>query len=998
MMKPIKLKMSYFGPFESESIDFSKVQNQMFLISGKTGSGKTMIFDAITFALYGEASTSDRNEQSVRSQFATDSDISKVSLEFSVRDKVYTVERELTYQKEGNKSKVPNKAALYDYKGKVLSSQVRGVTERVIEIVKLSVNQFRQILILPQGEFKRLLMSKSEEKQSILRTLFQTGRFVRFEETLKQEGKAKQKSLELIESRIDGLFQSVVRDEDIEDKPGMKDKLTSIETLIKQLESEKKQCHQESKEIQKKIIDTESDIKRKEHHNNQLNELNNIEHKQKQLYDKGEHIKVLEKRLKAYQFAVKIQYELRQEWDTVNEISEKTTQKTSIEQEIKEISSRLKIEQTELVSLKDMEKSIKKSDKWLMQTERFLDEKYQGLKESREKGNAYISEIEKSIEERKKEKINIREEIKKNTVSQDEIDLLKERLFSLEKEKEKYQTKIQQEKEYVEIDKAIHSLLSKEQVLKENLESCKKEREQMEADLKGKYLTDDKVHIEHLLEHLTVGEACPVCRQTVENVPASVTYLTDEEEKQFTSLKKRHETIESDIDAVSRDLYAERKNIENKERIDLNAAQSDLVFLNESIDKETQALTEKREAFQKLMAQKETVQNLERKQYEDDMTLQTYQTRLNDVVNMLTDFTNDTGFEAYESFIESFHKEKDEVEQFYKKFEITKRNVERLNSEYVKLEERLKVVKERLNTLEMLNEKYKMSVDQFLKEYQFEAREAVWDALDISDNEEIEKEIQSYYEAARLYETQAAQLKEVLKSMEMYDLIDERLLLQSSKEQMDTLNNRQAAIQNTIEQNENIYQKLKGYIDELGESEKELTELIELSNIVSGKNHAKVSLERYVLTYYLERILNIANKRLLEMTNHRYALVRSTSKMNRQTGLDIEVFDYYNNNQRHITSLSGGETFQASLTLALALNEALQQESGGISLDTMLIDEGFGTLDLETLDIAINTLIDLQSSGKTIGVISHVAELKERMDHILYVTANDEKSSTHFNM
>src|SRR5699024_7241617 len=167
----------------------------------------------------------------------------------------------------------------------------------------------------------------------------------------------------------------------------------------------------------------------------------------------------------------------------------------------------------------------------------------------------------------------------------------------------------------------------------------------------------------------------------------------------------------------------------------------------------------------------------------------------------------------------------------------------------------------------------------------------------------------------------------------------------------------------------------------------EADELAELVNAVSGKNGQKVSLERFVLTYYLDRILHIANIRLLEMTSHRYELRRSTGKSSRKTGLDIEVFDFYNNRARHISSLSGGETFQASLTLALALNEALQQESGGISLDTMLIDEGFGTLDPETLDMAISTLIELQTSGKMVGIISHVEELKERMDNILEVKA-----------
>ena len=203
-----------------------------------------------------------------------------------------------------------------------------------------------------------------------------------------------------------------------------------------------------------------------------------------------------------------------------------------------------------------------------------------------------------------------------------------------------------------------------------------------------------------------------------------------------------------------------------------------------------------------------------------------------------------------------------------------------------------------------------------------------------------------------------------------------------------------AAVNERKNQNISSREYLAELIDTFNASYEEFSQLTELVEAVQGKKGQKVSLERYVLTYFLERILELANVRLTAMTNHRYKLQRSMKKVNRYSGLDIEVFDYYNNQARNINSLSGGETFQASLVLALALNEALQQESGGITLDTMLIDEGFGTLDHETLEVAISTLIDLQTTGKTIGIISHVEELKERMEHILYVKPDNERSTT----
>ena len=199
-----------------------------------------------------------------------------------------------------------------------------------------------------------------------------------------------------------------------------------------------------------------------------------------------------------------------------------------------------------------------------------------------------------------------------------------------------------------------------------------------------------------------------------------------------------------------------------------------------------------------------------------------------------------------------------------------------------------------------------------------------------------------------------------------------------------------------LEHNRKTSEKMEALIAQHNEELEEIHALVALVDAVSGRNEQKVSWNATSSHIISTASSIIANVRLLEMTNHRYELRRSTSKSSRKTGLDIEVFDFYNNRPRHITSLSGGESFQAALTLALALNEALQQESGGISLDTMLIDEGFGTLDPETLDMAVNTLMELQTHGKMVGIISHVEELKERMENILEVTAVNERSTTNF--
>ncbi|RIM96551.1 SbcC/MukB-like Walker B domain-containing protein, partial [Staphylococcus shinii] len=190
--------------------------------------------------------------------------------------------------------------------------------------------------------------------------------------------------------------------------------------------------------------------------------------------------------------------------------------------------------------------------------------------------------------------------------------------------------------------------------------------------------------------------------------------------------------------------------------------------------------------------------------------------------------------------------------------------------------------------------------------------------------------------------------------------------------------------------------EIKEIIGKLESELKTQQEIFQLAEILAGKNEQKLTLENYVLIYYLERILAQANQRLSLMTGQRYQLVRKSQVSQGYSGLEIDVFDAHSNQSRHISSLSGGETFQASLALALGLSEIVQQESGGIALDSMFVDEGFGTLDQETLETALDTLLSLKSTGRMVGIISHVSELKQRIPLILEVVTEQYQSVTTF--
>ncbi|HAR6391024.1 TPA: SMC family ATPase, partial [Staphylococcus pseudintermedius] len=251
------------------------------------------------------------------------------------------------------------------------------------------------------------------------------------------------------------------------------------------------------------------------------------------------------------------------------------------------------------------------------------------------------------------------------------------------------------------------------------------------------------------------------------------------------------------------------------------------------------------------------------------------------------------------------------------------------------------------------------------------------------------------HQEKQIVELKMQDVSQQLSAITVEDLDDLKVKQQQQRADFEDVQRRfnEYAFQAT--QNQKTAQKINDEVTYLKNTLNEQIELFQLAEILSGKNAHNLTLENYVLMHYLEQILLKANQRLLSMTGQRYELVRNEKKGRGFSGLEIEVFDYYSNQSRHITSLSGGETFQASLALALGLSEVVQSEQGGIALDAMFIDEGFGTLDQETLETALDTLIQLQSSGRLVGIISHVSELKNRIPIILEVVSKNYQSTTH---
>lgn len=993
-MKPVKLHMEYFGPFKNETIDFTHADGQMFLVSGKTGSGKTMIFDAITFSLYGQTSTTDRDEYSVRSQFASDSDISKVSLEFIVGKKCYTVERELSFSKKGRKSKVPSKAALYAADGSVIESSVTGVTGKVIDIIQLTADQFRQILILPQGEFKKLLVSTSEDKQKILRTLFQTERFVDFENKLKELEKSDRTGLHQLEAKIGGQLSTL---EDNEEHPSFNHQIESLKSRIENVKKEAGILEKRIIVSREKRNVLQEELKKKDAHNDKVAQLEKLLEQQTALNAHAGNIKLMENDIADYNMVKTIDFELRREAELTETIGKLEKNEAELNSRYENLQKEYDQLTEQLNELKQNEAEIFENEKYITRNERYLTAKYEKIPEEIRLIKEKMETLEQSAQKLKEAHDSYTEELESITASKNEEDELTTRKHRLELDQNDIKKKLDDEKKYMGYDKHLEEIDGLINTNIKNREQCETSLKELKSSVQSKYGKEDQPHIEHLLGHLTVGEACPVCQSTVETIPDSIAYLTESEEKDISRLNEQLEELEDESKTLENDSKLYKTLLNGTERHSYDGLTQSFADSEEKIVKISDKIVSVKKALvRKDLLDKELSKNSTQIQ-QSKFAHEKNNDKLAQLKELLDEFKAETSFENYAEFRNYMEKQKEAVTRFKMKKDQLEKRQNVLSKELTTVSQSLKHSRESIEENQTAMIAQSEVVEAFLLKEPFLDRSELRQILNRTDIETKEKEVNAFHQEKSSTEKRIGEIEKELVQNEFYNTAEDEEKIESAETALDQFQRELAVLNNNIRQYDRVLATVSEYIGEYEEKKQHFEAVSDLVQKVGGNNESRVSLERYVLMYFLEKILNIANERLLDMTNHRYALIRSQAKISRKTGLDIEVFDYYNNSARHISSLSGGETFQASLSLALALSEAVQQEAGGISLDTMFIDEGFGTLDKETLEIAISTLIDLQSNGKTIGIISHVSELKERLNYILEVTSTDEISTADFN-
>ena len=998
-MKPIRLELREFGPYKDEIIEWDRIINEpIFLITGKTGSGKSTLFDAITYALYNKT-TGGKDIASLRTKTASDKDKTQVNFDFELSGKRYRIERTLAYLKTGNKNLTSGKVALMKYNNgelEVIATKEQEVKEKVEELIGLDDKQFCQIIILPQGKFKEFLLSKSSEKKETLRSLFNTYFYQKFVDQLQEQAKKldsnnKQKEKELI-TRFEqfDIVGELTKFEFLKDE-NFKEINEIILSQENEIETEKKELAKLEKNLRKSKED--------------FIELSKLNDKFLNLEDNKVKIDELNKK-ESYFNNLKMEVEklteLQKSKDKITEyvsLLDKQLQLTKQEKSLldekeryeKDLATNNELE-TKLNSMKDKIESLRKETTDLKFFYNNIDElivaksdiniftnKLEELNLKKES----IKEIEDSL---KIEKENYFESNEEKNILDGSIGKLK--LEILKKEQEVEKLKASEKKSSELNDKKLNFEASKK-----HLEELQVTKEETERDVLLLRSNKEQEVLNSFLVKLHEGDDCPLCKQKIEHLPEVTTLVEvdDNIEKSLQDVTEKViklETLLQKDEQDIRNLTTEIKDLEDS--INLKAVEQ-LSELEDELKHETTNLTEVVEGLKKSEVKiknfEKEIENLSVLLKDEDQLKQ----KQSQAKNKIEQFENNVNIELeeFKGYYENKIVQINEFDNNYNKFQEN-------NNEL--LIRKTKIETEQKNNEENLLEVTKgieFIISNFmnskLSKYYNSLEQAKENITELEKLEQYQTQIDEFEDTKKIVLNSLKQLEEELTNTVRPDLEEERKKLQDIEDEVSNFIEKMAILTTRLSNNKKLYEKIYSEYLKLLETSKDAREIIALSDVVSGKTENRKSLETYVQGYYLDLILVAGTKRLLQMTNDRYRFIRreEKSKGGGLQGLEIEIHDIYLNSTRIISSLSGGELFLASLALALGLAEVIQNESGGISLETIFIDEGFGSLDAETLDIALTTLIDLQSYGRNIGIISHVSELKERIRPKIEVYAKD---------
>lgn len=880
-MRPIRLKISAFGPYVKPiDLDFEDGLGgeNFFLIHGATGSGKTTILDAICYALYGDSSGGGRKGAMMRSEQASSNDKTEVEFTFALHGKTYRIKRNPKYMRArlrgGGLTEEKASAEIFE-DGRLL--EAKDVSEYVENLLGLGKEQFRQVVMLPQGAFQKFLLSKSDDKQRVLNTLFNAEFFKRVEDELKLRAAAAKKTFETLTERKSNYLEEIDCSEE------------EIPTLIKNLSDELDAAQAQLKTLEAQALDAQKN------------------------YNDGENLAKLfndlEKKSRALTEAQNVLGKLLNELSNAKAEFDKRTLEETRREELKILAADLAKKKATLEDFATKQKNLETAEKSALASSKRIDE---------------LKTLKKKCDETM-------------TTLKTEVEKLQDTPAKLKDAEQKLKDAQAREK----LSEEIKTLRGKISMAEKNLNAAKKSFDTAEKNLEVLREAQKSGSAARLAVTLEEGKPCPVCGAIHHPTPATSTkeIPTDAQIK----------TVESKLKSL-----LEQKNVVEQ---NLNALQTELKLKEKSLTESTETLT-----AAQAQAEVDRLSVDKKKLDEYNARIKRGEIKTRDTEEKLSKALDDD--KKFSGLVENLRGAVDNMMREVDAKYLT--NKELLDAEIFSTKK----------TLDELNAAFNRAQENFNR---LNARLAAQRST-VSAAEKNKVEVSAQVEGKTPPDMPA--LKKIRD--------DTRTAHTAAVEAKTKLSER-------LDRFKSLAKKIIALADDLRDADKNYLMWKTLSDTANGYV-SKISFQRYYLATMFKEVILEANNRLEKMSSGRYRfqLKEDTSGRERKAGLDLEIFDEYSGTARPVETLSGGESFLASLSLALGLAAVVQNNSGGIRLDTIFIDEGFGSLDSETLDFAMRTLIELQSGGRLVGIISHVEELKNQMPVRLEVTRGKTGSTAKF--
>ena len=924
-MKPLKLTMSAFGSYAGKNvIDFTGQQQGIFLITGDTGAGKTTIFDAITYALYNQTSGGERNGNMMRSQYARPETETYVELEFLYRGQTYRVRRNPDYKitktlKNGKirEQKVPHSVELTMPDGTVFPEKKNATDAKIIEILGLTADQFSQIVMIAQGDFLKLLYTKSDERKMIFSKLFRTDIYWKIQENLRRKSMEMDERIQENDRAFEQEKSRIILLPESEELP--------LDELVERLRERLKDALKEQNLRRANVEELNKKITKYEEINKLFVSLEKIRQNGKELEarqaESKERRQQIENARKADKVLVAEQQNLRQQQE-VEQSAQAIAKMTETLANDQEMFETLKTQQQE-AEAKQKREAADIQKKMLALEQSFPS--YEALQNARS-------------EEQQAKKVW--EDLGK--ISEESFHKKKAGIAALKEQQKRQEQVVEQMKK------------NWEQTSLSASESAKHYEHMYEAFLK------EQAGI--LAENLSAGCPCPVCGSTVHPDPAK---LSD------------HAVTELEVEQAKKTRAAA------EEKRDLAYA----AFEAEKTEKQKLAQAVEKEEADFVLAQ--TIAKQQRKEAEQNyVSLQKIAEQIREklVYPSLAEAKKQyaamqKALEAAEQEIERKRQKVSELAEAMNTLKgqklaeeenqkTAKKLAVKTEKEYAKLLEKSGFVSEETYHLAILPERSRSKLEREEKEYESQCLRQQ------SEQKLLEKQV-----SGKTY-TDTTELNEQLKA-------EKQVLKEAEKTYME--------LHTAYENDRSVLQNCAVYLEKGKKLESEDQVIKSLSKTANGRlsGSAKIDFETYIQRQYFKQIIHEANKRLLTMSNHQFILkLKEEANTGRKTneGLDLSVYSLVTDSERDVKTLSGGESFLAALAMALGLSDIVERSAGAIHPDMMFIDEGFGSLDAQSRQQAIEVLGELAGDSRMVGIISHVTELKEQIDRKLVVSRTDKGS------